>query len=345
MGKRGGNALKYQVEKALKSINYLGQSKKGFRDAGLDTGIHSVKQMEHALSVSQGFAEWLKKESKVKDLFQLKRSHYRDYIDHMRSKGVSNGYLISIETNLRLLAKGMNKISSEKGMKFRDWVPKGRIVSVSEREKPVDRAYSPEEVEKFREKVSVNVQVAVDLQQAFGLRLREVANTRVAHIVEKGGKLFWKAVSDKKALNTAHGITKAGRGRETPCRTEYEARVRELISNKEPQEFVCKVKYNTLKSNYYRAGVQNGSHGFRHTYAQAMLARELKNRGIYEQGRSMLQRMLENRAAGYRKDHLVSKEERDLYKQVNAAVDRIHEWLGHGRGRIDLCETYMKGVG
>src|SRR5690606_8485387 len=75
--RRGGNKLKYQVEKALKMINYIGQSKKTFRDLGRETGIHSITQMRHALSVGQNFAQWLRKVKGVKDLFQLKRSHYR----------------------------------------------------------------------------------------------------------------------------------------------------------------------------------------------------------------------------------------------------------------------------
>lgn len=80
---------------------------------------------------------------------------------------------------------------------------------------------------------------------AFGLRLREAANTKVAHIVEKGGRLYWKAVSDKQALNTAVGVTNAGRGRITPCRSEYEQRVRKLIQGKEKEQYVVPVRYNT----------------------------------------------------------------------------------------------------
>lgn len=113
---RGGNKLKYQVEKALKKINYIGVSKKALRDSKVPTGIHSATQIKHALSVSQNFAEWAKEQG-IKDLFQLKRSHYRDYMTYMQSKEVSNGHLVNIETNLRLLAKGMDKISEEKGLK------------------------------------------------------------------------------------------------------------------------------------------------------------------------------------------------------------------------------------
>ncbi|WP_339229938.1 hypothetical protein [Aeribacillus sp. FSL K6-2833] len=56
----------------------------------------------------------------------------------------------------------------------------------------------------------------------------------------------------------------------------------------------------------------------------------------------MIERMLHNHSNGLRKDYGVSGDERDLYKTVNGCIDTVHEWLGHGRGRINLCEVYMK---
>lgn len=340
--KRGGNRLKYQVEQSIKKINKIGSSKKALRDAKVETGIHSVSQVKHALSVSQNFAEWARVQG-VKDLFQLKRSHYREYIAHKQMEGVSNGHLINIETNLRLLEKGMNRISAEKGFPERNWIPKTRLISASSREKPQDRSNKPEATQGYIDKLSANARVGADLQAAFGLRLREAANTKVAHIQEKDGRLFWVASADKEALNAAQGVTKAGRARTTPCRSEYEQRIRELLQGKEKGDYVVPVKYNTLKSAFYRAGM-DGSHAFRHTYAREMLRNELHPRGIEQEGRGMLQRMLENREAGYRKDHLVTKEERPLYRAVIVAMDQVQEYLGHGKGRIDLAEVYLKGV-
>lgn len=340
--RRGGNRLKYQVEQALKAINYIGQSKKAFRDEKRPTGIHSTKQMEHALSVGMNFVRWLKKQG-VKDLFQLKKSHYRNFLAHMEATGISVGYLIHVETNLRLLAKGMDRISESKGFEKRVWVPNKRLVNPDTRERPVDRSYTEDELKVFRERLSEQAKVAFDLQLAFGLRLREVANTRVAHIVEKDGRLVWVAVSDKTALNTAKGVTKAGRGREAPCRPEYEPRIRALIQEKKPEDFVSPLKYNSLKSAYFRAGIK-GSHALRHTYARVMLRSELRQKGIEDEGRRMLRRMLENRQAGYRKDHGVTQKERLLYREVVQAVDQVHAYLGHGEGRIDLCEVYMQGA-
>lgn len=339
--KRGGNRLKYQVERAIKKINRIGVSKKALRDAGEETGIHSINQIKHDLSVSQNFVKWAKEQG-VKDLFQLKRSHYRDYIAHKQAQGVSNGHLINIETSLRHLEKGMNEISKEKGFEERNWAPKTRLIDTNSREKPQDRSYSSEETKGYLNKLSANARVGGLLQASFGLRLREAANTRVAHIVEKDGRLFWQASDDKEALNAAQGVTKAGRARITPCRPEYEEQVRKMIQGKEEGQYVVPVKYNTLKSAYNRAGME-GSHTFRHTYARKMLQGELQSRGIEHEGRAMLQKMMENREAGYRKDHLVTREERPLYREVSAAMNRVQEYLGHGSGRIDLAGVYLKG--
>lgn len=339
MSRRRGNKLKYQVEQALKEINFIGVSKKKLRDLKIETGIHSIKQMKHALSVGQNFASWLKKQG-VNDLYQLKRAHYRNYIEFMKNSKVSNGYLINIETNLRILAKGMGRISQKKGMKPRDWVPSMRLIDVKSREKPRDRSYTDKEIESFREKLPDSARISADLQLAFGLRLRETAETKRAHIIEKNGKLYWCAVSDKNALNTAVGVTKAGRGRIAPCKPDMEARIREIIKDKQPADYIVPIKYNTLKSAYNRVNLK-GSHTFRHSYARQMLMNEFKRLGIANTGYSMLRRMLENYEKGYRKDYLVTKEEKNLYKKVNECVDHVHSWLGHGRGRIDLCEVYM----
>ena len=61
-------------------------------------------------------------------------------------------------------------------------------------------------------------------------------------------------------------------------------------------------------------------------------------------GREILQRMIENREDGYRKEHTITIEERSLYREVVQVMDKVQEYLGHGKGRIDLAEVYLKGV-
>ena len=81
-----------------------------------------------------------------------------------------------------------------------------------------------------------------------------------------------------------------------------------------------------------------------YTYALEMLKNELKQRNIKTAGREVIQRMLENREVGYRKDHTITKEERSLYKEVVQVMDKAQKYLGHGKGRINLAEVYLKVV-
>jgi len=58
---------------------------------------------------------------------------------------------------LRLLNKGMAKISEAKGHRLRDWVPKDRLVEVATSEKTTNRALGRDEIARIRESVSDKV--------------------------------------------------------------------------------------------------------------------------------------------------------------------------------------------
>lgn len=338
--RRSGNRLKYQVTECIKSINGIGVSKRNARKFNANQ-IHSFKQIKEVLSVSQNFVTWLQ-EQDINDLFQLKKAHYRNYLDHMRRKNLSNGYLINIETNLRLLNKGMLEISRKKRLSARQWVPKERIVEYSLREKPLNRSIAPTQIQEIYEKLSDNARTAMNLQLAFGLRLREVAKTTAAFIQEENGKLYWVASEDKKSANAAAGVTKGGRPRKIPCLRGYETIVEAILKGKDQADFLIPIKYNSIKSAYYRAGMTEGSHGLRHTYARQMLLIQFEELQIeFEDGRRMMTHIIENKSAGYRKDHLVKKDDKELYCAVNKAMDIIHGFLGHGSNRTDLARVYL----
>jgi integrase len=344
MARRGRTGVKYQVDRALKEINRIGQSKKDARANGEKGYVHSISQNDHNYSACMEYGKWLRHE-RNKGLYHANKSDYRDYISH-KSETCSKGHLINIETSLRHLSHGMNKVSEKHGREPREWVPSERIVSSNEREKPSDRSYTPREVERIREHLpNDRHRDTLDLQNAFGLRLSEAAGMVAAHVVERDDKLYFSAVSDKDALNNSK-ICKGGRPRETPCRPEYESRVREIIQDKKPEEFLG-VKYNTAKDAYSTAAEKaevdfNGSHGFRHSYARAQLEDRLDERGIKEEGYEVIDRMLENYENGVRKDAGFTLEERDLYKEVNEIIDTVHADLGHGKGRLDLVAVYMR---
>lgn len=45
------------------------------------------------------------------------------------------------------------------------------------------------------------------------------------------------------------------------------------------------------------------------------------------------------RSAACRQERLISS-----WREVSAAMDQIQKYLGHGSGRIDLAEVYLKGI-
>lgn len=339
--KRGGNRLVYQTEQALKAINRIGHSKKDARERG-EKWIHSVSQMEKSLSVTQNFTKWAK-EKGLKDLYQLKRSHYREYVDHMRSKGVSNGHLINIETNLRMLQRGMEQVSIEKGHSPRLWIPKTRLVAVSEREKPVDRSLSVEDSQKASEKLSKNAKEAQLLQESFGLRLRELSQSTTHYIVDHGGKLYWEASNVPGALNPAKGVTKAGRPRSAPCEPSKEGEVRKLLVDRKEGEYLTKIRYNSIRSAYNRAGI-SGSHSFRHTYARNMMRREVESRSIsLDAARQTLEKYIDIKDYGNNSKKLEHLKATKDFQQLQECMDKVHGYLGHGEGRMDLARVYISG--
>jgi integrase len=339
MARRGRTGVKYEVDCALKEIIKISEGKKDSRAKGDHGNIHSYKQLNHDYSNAMNYGKWLRSE-RGKGLYQANKTDYKDYIAH-KSETCSKGHVINIETSLRHLSNGMNKVSDKHGRGHREWIPKERIVSGRDREKPVDRSYTPREVERIREHLpsSGSTRDSLDMQNAFGLRLEEVSKAKASNFETRGETTYFVAPEG------SH-ITKGGRARETPCRPEYEEKVRDIVSGKGSNEYVG-AKYETARSAYSTAAEKanvnyNGSHGFRHSYARAELDRRLEERGITENGREVIDRMLENKDNGIRKDTGFALEEKELYKEVNSIIDKVHETLGHGKGRIDLVAVYMK---
>lgn len=205
---RGGNRLKYQIEQCINSVNKVGSSKRDAKKYGVSQ-IHSYKQLKEVLSVSQNFGKWLLDQG-VKDLFKLKKAHYRKYIEYMQQKEVSIRHLINVETNLRLLDKGMKHISNAKGYSNRAWIPKERIFQFYNRDKPINRSISDERAAEIYERLSTSAKIGTDLQMAFGVRLKEASKTICAFIHRQENELFWIASDDPKAINSAKGVTKGG---------------------------------------------------------------------------------------------------------------------------------------
>ncbi|MFD2446698.1 integrase [Bacillus sp. CGMCC 1.16607] len=341
MTRRGKVGVTYEVDQALKKINRIGQGKRDSKAQGDKGNIHSLKQNNHDYKNCNEYGKWLRSE-RGKGLYQANKTDYKDYIDYKASTGVSKGHLINIETSLRHLSKGMNKVSESRGKASKEWLPRERVISSNEREKPQDRSYSPREVQSIRDNLPSGSKVHGNftVQNAFGLRLEESAKARVSNFETRGNTTYFVA-------SVGNKITKGARPRETPCRPEYENQVRALISGRSSDSYVG-AKYNTARDAYRSAAAKggvssyNGSHGYRHSYARAQLNDRLDQKGIGHSGRQVIDRMVANYEAGNRKDTGFTKDEKALYNQVNAVIDSIHADLGHGKGRIDLVAVYMK---
>lgn len=342
MARRGRTGVKYEVDQALKQIQKFGQPKDKGNHKGKTGYIHSHNQNRHDYSNSMEYGKWLRSE-RGKGLYQANKTDYKDYIAH-KAQTVSKGHLINIETSLRHLSHGMNKVSESRGKASREWVPNSRVVSSNEREKPSDRSYTPREVQQIKDHLPSGSKVHNNhiMSNAFGMRLEETSKARVSNFETRGNTTYFVAREGEK-------ITKGGRPRETPCRPEYEKEVRAMLSGskgKGSNSFVG-AKYNTAKDAYRtaatKAGLQyNGSHGFRHSYARSQLQTRLQERGIAKEGRQVIDRMLTNYDNGVRKDSGFKPEEKNLYNEVNAIIDKVHADLGHGKGRLDLVAVYMR---
>lgn len=339
--KRGGNRLVYQTEQALKTIKRFDQSKREARANG-EKRIHSVATMKKALSVSQNFMKWAKEQG-VNDLYQLKKTHYKNYIEQKRSEGVSAGHLINIETNLRLLNEGMKQISDGKGLGERVWVPNQRIVKVAEREKPMNRSLKEDGLQKVKGRLSTNGKEAAVLQEAFGLRVRELANSTTHYIQERDGRLYWVADSTKGALNAAQGVTKAGRSRVAICNPLKASEVRQILQERSSGDYLTKIKYNSIRSAYKRAGVE-GTHVFRHNYAREMMRQGLEKRGFdVDQAREMLKAYREIKDSGNNSRKMNELKQQEGFKELQICMNEVHGYLGHGADRMDLAHVYLEG--
>lgn len=101
---------------------------------------------------------------------------------------------------------------------------------------------------------------------------------------------------------------------------------------------MCSVPYNTFESAQTGRGWK--FYVLDITMRETWFCWSFKNAEISE-GHQMLQKMLENRDKGNRKDHHVKRDEKASYKQVVQVVDLVHKYLGLRKGESILYEVYM----
>ncbi|MBO7748992.1 site-specific integrase [Paenibacillus sp. MWE-103] len=334
----GRSSIKNQVETALKEINRIGSSKREAKQGGDTSNIHSIKYFRDALGTGIRFAEFCRVEYGIRSIYRLTEEHTKGYLNTLRDKGVSQGYLINVESHLCKLQVGMQKFSEKIGKPPVKFINQ-RHISPKQREIPKDRSYSQEEILKLEKAMSPAVRVAMQMSLQLGLRAKEAINIRVEHIIQReNGQL-------QVHIEQGRGITKGGRYRDIPVPIAYEKPLRQLIQGKEAtQKILGGIKEGTLRSGLKRAcdrsGVVSfGWHGFRHTYARTRLSELLGDRQA--QGKIIIERMLENRANGRKVHTGISSSEKELFNVVKESINTVHHELGHGDNRWGLVAVYM----
>ncbi|MBP1934859.1 tyrosine-type recombinase/integrase [Ammoniphilus resinae] len=337
-------SMKYQVESALKVINYIGQSKhEAKKKIGSNkvTGIYSIKYFRKVLGSSILFSQFAKREFKIKSIFELQPEHHAAYIDELQQKEVTKGYLTNVESHLLKLQTAMRLISEKNHRKPVTFMEK-RLISWKDKEKPKDRSYTEEEIQKLEPHFSRAVATAMRMSLNLGFRTVTICNIRVEHVVTQEDGSLRIEIPDGK------GITKGGRFLYLNVSSSYAPELIGLIKNKGPKDKILPLKENTLRQGLKRAceasGVESaGFHGFRHTYARRRLEQIMGDR--FTEGKIMIDYILKNRDRGRRMDDGISKDPLDPYRKsfewVQDCVNIVHGELGHGKSRWALVAVYM----
>jgi len=329
--------MKNQVECALKEINRIGYSKREAKINGDAGGIHSIKYYRDIQGTSIRFAEFCKREYSLRSIYQLTEEHMKGYVDSLIQKGVTKGYLINVESHLQKLQCGMQMFSDRMGKPPVHFISTRRILPAM-REQPQNRSYTKDEIACLEREMSSNVRSAMYMSLNLGLRSKEVSNIRVEHIVKgSDGSLQVKIEQGK-------GITKGGRFRDIPVPKSFEPTLNSLIQGKLPYQKIIGLKEGTLRSGLDRAAKRSGIlsvgwHGFRHTYARERINSLLSERK--DEGRAVIERMLENRSSGKKIDAGFRDWDKTLLNQVKDAINVVHHELGHGDNRWGLVQVYM----
>lgn len=342
MGRRRGSSkvsLVRQIENAVKEIICVGQSKYEAKKEGRHTeGLYSFKHIQNTMSVSIDFARFCREQFGVTKIIYFKQEHYYAYLQHKEQEGVSNGHLMNIETGLRKLQIAMHRQAEKLEKEPISFCSEKRVYNYQkDRKTPENRSMSLRDANRLIENVSsVHVRNAFQLQLYLGLRAREVINLTPEHFDLKNNVL---------KIEQGKGITKGGRRREVQISEHVKDKIRQMIGDKQLHEKIIPVKDNTLRAALLKAskvtGIQtNGTHMFRHTFARERFKELLGD--SYERGQEVLAYILKNHEQGKRADYGIGQEFKSTYQQIQKVMNIVHEELGHGKGRLDLAQVYLK---
>jgi len=340
--RRGSGSIVHDVKVCLNEIDMIGKSKWEARQAEIK-GIHSLKQKEHTMSACQNFVRWTRSQFGVKKVHELTQEHYKAYLVHLESRGISVGHRQNVETAIKHLQNGLNARSERFGKDKILFTPEKRITVPDASEGLSNRSYTNAEVKALLQNVPATTGDAVKLMRGLGLRVREAAHIRAEHFVRRENG--WRVEIDKGA-----GITKGGRFRHLNVPKPFERELERMLQGKEPTDRLVRIQVDTIRESVSKglkkAGIEQnrrGCHGFRHAYARERVDTLFKERGLEDRGHQMMERILGNREIGRQADYgILKSEDRQLYEVVRSTMNQVHSEIGHGVNRWDLAMRYMK---
>lgn len=323
------SSITYQVDQCVREIDMIGVSKKTARNRKVK-GIHSHKTKKEVLKIGKQFARWVRENHGIKNLHEVEEQHY---VEFMQSKSETTlDYRRGIETHLRLVQEGLQKRSERFGKPMVSFTTEKRLIAPRSRLEGVsDRSYNNRDIKVIRRAVTDSTRVTVDLMHNLGLRVEESTNLRVEHVQGH----FIRIENDT--------ITKGGRDRLIPIPENFAERLRAMCEGKGADEKLVDVTSGTVQNDLNKVCKElkiknNGTHGFRHTYA-----RNRVNEIMAEEEKEMLKRCLENFKDESRKaDYgIFTEKDRNIYNSTLEKINKIHSELGHGKKRWDLAIRYM----
>ncbi|WP_391558946.1 tyrosine-type recombinase/integrase [Robertmurraya sp.] len=347
MGKRG--SIVHQCKTALQATERYGHSK---RQEIARYGKSNVKgtfnwdTLKQYLSSSINFARWCKQEYEIRDIREIDRTMYEEYIEFKRGE-VSEGWIGGIQNGLRKLEEGIIKEAKNEGIELDvDFFSTGGRVS-NETNPPKDRSYTVEEREQILSEMDGHEKDATELSFELGTRLRETVELRVENIVITRRHMYLEFKDGE-----SQGQTKGARGRIKEIPKEYRPKVRELIAGKEKGDRIFDgISKRSLTDSFRTAcedaGIEShGFHGTRHTFArEAIETYAEKVAEKYEIDREDIieakDRIIENIRKGEEKDYGFGENERELYEASIESMDKVMDDLGHGPGRTQLYVVYL----
>lgn len=344
--KYGNDNAKYTAKQLIRQSSKIGISRKEMKSKNVNHfGIHSKATYKKTMGEVGRFCTFVQQEYGINRLNQFKSEHAAAYLEYKEKQGLTKGSLRNVETALIHLSKAM-----ERNQNF------GELPSLMTGERKYQsmaahheierkqRSYSMDQVitiiQKLEEKGHFEESAGVTLSLIAGLRAEEVCTIEKRHFIKQGDA--YQIVIKRDDLSH---VTKGNRYREVSLNPKYTNIVEMLLQGKQENDRLISLDSLSLSSTIsyikHQFGIATNilaMHGVRHLFAR-MRFREEVNESL--EHLSIMERILDNLFEGQRADAGFVEGEKILYEETKAAMDRVHDALGHGQNRFDLAMRYL----